>query len=96
MDQMIGDWQMVRGNGQTICGLTLTNTEATGDNFQVFLKPKCDPAVAAFAPNQWRLERGQMILMSAAGQTWQFEADDNAQWRRVPDTADPLIMFRSQ
>ena len=96
MDQMIGDWQMVRGNGQTICGLTLTNTEATGDNFQVFLKPKCDPAVAAFAPNQWRLERGQMILMSAAGQTWQFEADDNAQWRRVPDTADPLIMIRGQ
>jgi hypothetical protein len=96
MDQMIGDWSMVRGNGQTICGLTLTNTEATGDNFQVFLKPKCDPAVAAFAPNQWRLERGQMILMSAKGDTWQFEADDNAQWRRVPDSADPLIMMRGQ
>ena len=96
MDQMIGDWSMVRGNGQTVCGLTLTNTEATGDNFQVFLKPKCDPAVTAFAPNQWRLERGQMILMSAAGQTWQFEADDHAQWRRVPDTADPLIMLRGQ
>ena len=60
----------------------------------MFLKPKCDPAVAAFAPNQWRLERGQMILMSAEGQTWQFEADDNAQWRRVPDSADPLIMLR--
>ena len=38
MDQMIGDWAMVRGNGQSICGLTLTNTEATADNFQVFLK----------------------------------------------------------
>ncbi|ANV99167.1 AprI/Inh family metalloprotease inhibitor [Bradyrhizobium icense] len=96
MDQMIGDWSMVRGNGQTVCGLTLTNTEATGDNFQVFLKPKCDPAVVAFAPNQWRLERGQMILMSAKGESWQFEADDNAQWRRVPDTADPLIMLRGQ
>ena len=23
MDQMIGDWSMVRGNGQTVCGLTL-------------------------------------------------------------------------
>src|SRR6202046_825404 len=45
MDQMIGDWAMVRGNGQSICGLTLTNTEATADNFQVFLKPRCDPAV---------------------------------------------------
>lgn len=94
MDQMIGDWAMVRGDGQTICGLTLTNTEATADNFQVFLKPKCDPVVAAFAPTQWRLEHGQILLMSASGETWQFEADDNAQWRRVPDSADPLIMLR--
>jgi Protease inhibitor Inh len=96
MDQMIGDWQMVRGNGRPICGLTLTNTEATGDNFQVFLKPKCDPAIAAFGPVQWRLERGQMILMSKTGETWQFEADDNAQWRRVPDSADGLVMLRGQ
>jgi len=96
MDQMIGDWQMVRGNGRPICALTLTNTETTSDNFQVFLKPKCDPAVAAFGPVQWRLERGQIILQSKTGDTWQFEADDNAQWRRVPDTADGLIMLRGQ
>ncbi|WP_407150089.1 AprI/Inh family metalloprotease inhibitor [Bradyrhizobium sp. ORS 86] len=96
MDQMIGDWSMVRGNGQAICGLTLTNNDAGNDNFQVFLKPKCDPAVAAFNPTQWRLDHGQMILMSAKGETWQFEADDNAQWRRVPDSADPLIMLREQ
>ena len=94
MDQMIGDWAMVRGNGQAICGLTLTNTEAGQDNFQVFLKPKCDPAVVAFAPTQWRLEHGQILLMSASGEAWTFEADDNAQWRRVPDSVDPLIMLR--
>jgi hypothetical protein len=94
MDQMIGDWAMVRGNGQTVCGLTLTNTEATPDNFQVFLKPRCDPAVAAFAPTAWRLERGELLLMSASGEAWRFQADDNAQWRRVPDSADPLIMLR--
>lgn len=94
MDQMIGDWAMVRGNGATICGLTLTNNDAGQDNFQVFLKPKCDPAVAAFAPTQWRLEHGQILLMSDRGETWRFEADDNAQWRLVPDSADPLIMLR--
>jgi Protease inhibitor Inh len=94
MDQMIGDWAMVRSNGQTICGLTLTNTDAGQDNFQVFLKPKCDVAVTAFAPTRWRLEHGQMLLMSDKGETWQFEADDNAQWRLVPDSADPLIMMR--
>lgn len=94
MDQMIGDWAMVRGNGTTICGLTLTNNDAGNDNFQVFLKPKCDPAIASFAPTQWRLERGQILLMSDRGETWHFEADDNAQWRLVPDSADPLIMLR--
>jgi hypothetical protein len=94
MDQMIGDWSMVRGNGRAICGLTLTNTEASPDNFAVFLKPRCDPAVASFAPTVWRLERGELLLMSASGEVWRFEADDNAQWRRVPDSADPLIMLR--
>jgi len=93
-DQMIGDWAMVRGNGNTICGLTLTNNDAGNDNFQVFLKPKCDAAIAAFAPTQWRLERGQILLMSDRGETWHFEADDNAQWRLVPDSADPLILLR--
>jgi hypothetical protein len=94
MDQMIGDWAMVRSNGNAICGLTLTNTDAGNDNFQVFLKPKCDSVVAAFAPTQWRLDHGQMILFSERGETWRFEADDNAQWRLVPDSADPLIMLR--
>ena len=94
MDQMIGDWAMVRGNGRPICGLTLTNTEATADNFAVFLKPRCDPTVTAFAPTVWRLERGELLLMSANGEIWRFEADDNAQGRRVPDSADPLIMLR--
>jgi hypothetical protein len=94
MDQMIGDWAMVRANGQVVCGLTLTNTDAGQDNFQVFLKPKCDPVVAAFGPARWRLEHGQIVLMSGKGETWQFEADDNAQWRLVPDSADSLLMMR--
>jgi hypothetical protein len=94
MDQMIGDWAMVRSNGRPICGLTLTNTEASADNFQVFLKPKCDPAVEAFRPTMWRLERGELLLMSENGETWHFQADDNAQWRLVPDSADALIMLR--
>jgi hypothetical protein len=94
MDQMIGDWAMVRGDGTSICGLTLTNTDAGNDNFQVFLKPKCDPKVAAFAPTQWRLDHGQIMLIANSGEIWRFEADDNAQWRLVPDSVDPLIMVR--
>ena len=94
MDQMIGDWAMVRSNNRVICGLTLTNTEAGPDNFAAFLKPRCDPLVATFAPNAWRLDRGELVLQSASGETWRFQADDNAQWRRVPDSPDPFIMIR--
>ena len=91
---MIGDWAMVRGNGQPICGLTLTNTEATADNFAGISQAEmrsggrglCADAVAAGAR--------RMLLMSDSGEVWRFEADDNAQWRRVPDSADPLIMLR--
>lgn len=85
---------MVRGSGKAICGLTLTNTETTTDNFAVYLKPRCDPLVATFAPKMWRIERGELLLSSATGEVWRFEADDNAQWRRVPDSADPLLLTR--
>lgn len=93
-DQLIGDWTMVRGSGKSICGLTLTNTETTPENFAVFLKPRCDPLVAAFAPTMWRIERGELLMQSAKGEIWRFEADDNAQWRRIPDSADPLLLTR--
>jgi len=93
-DQLIGDWAMVRGSGKSVCGLTLTNTEAAPDNFAIFLKPKCDPLVTAFAPKLWRIERGELLLQSSSGEIWRFEADDNAQWRRVPDSADPLLLMR--
>ncbi|MES2601633.1 MAG: AprI/Inh family metalloprotease inhibitor [Pseudomonadota bacterium] len=93
-DQLIGDWAMVRGSGKSICGLTLTNTETSPENFAVFLKPRCDPMVTGFAPTVWRIERGELLLLSAKGEIWRFEADDNAQWRRVPDSADPLLLTR--
>jgi hypothetical protein len=94
MDQMIGNWSVVRGNGRAICSVTLTNNEATTDNFQLFVKPRCEQPVAGFAPVMWRLERGELQMLSASGEIWRFEADDSAQWRRVPDSADPMILVR--
>lgn len=93
-DQLIGDWAMMRESGKSICSLTLTNTETVPDNFAVYLKPRCDPLVTAFAPTLWRIERGELLLLSAKGEIWRFEADDNSQWRRIPDRADPLILTR--
>ena len=93
-DQMIGDWSVTRGGGKTICSITLTNTDAGNDSYQVFVKPRCDPSFAVFAPTIWRIERGELLLISSKPETWRFEADDNAQWRRVPDSADPFLLVR--
>jgi hypothetical protein len=94
MDQMIGEWALMRGSGRTLCHMTLTNTEADGDNFKVFLNGGCGPSVTGFNPVMWRLERGEIILTAANGQSWHFQADDNARWRRVPEEADPLVLSR--
>lgn len=93
-DQLIGDWSVVRGTGRAICSLTLTNNDAGNESFQVFVKPRCDSTFAAFAPTIWRIERGELLLISAKREIWRFEADDNAQWRRVPDSADPFLLVR--
>ena len=93
-DQMIGDWNVVRGGGKAICSITLTNNEAGNGGYQLFVKPRCDPAFASFAPTIWRIEQGELLLVSAKRETWRFEADDNAQWRRVPDSADPFLLVR--
>jgi hypothetical protein len=94
LDQMFGDWTIVRSAGRPICTLTLTSNESGKDGFAVQVKQRCGAPVANFQPVTWRLDRGELLLSSASGTVWRFEADDNAQWRRVPDTADPLLLVR--
>ena len=92
-EQLNGDWAVVRGSGKTICTLTLSGA-AAGGAFALKLNPGCDPFVARFNPVSWRLERGGLTLSSARGDTWLFEADDPANWHRIPQTADPVLLVR--
>ena len=92
-EQMNGDWTVVRGAGKTICTLTLSGA-AAGDGFALKVNPGCDPFVVRFNPVSWRMERGGLALASARGDTWLFEADDPANWHRIPQTADPVLLVR--
>ena len=93
VEQMNGEWTIVRGAGKTICTLSLSGT-AVGDSFTLKVSPGCDPFVARFNPVSWRLDRGGLTLSSARGDTWLFEADDPANWHRIPQTADPVLLVR--
>lgn len=95
LDQMAGDWSVVRGSGKTVCTITLTNTAAGDDAFALRLKPGCEPLVTGFGPAAWYLDRGELVLRSKAGRFWRFEANDPSNWQRsIPEGREPINLVR--
>jgi len=92
-DQVTGAWQLVLRTGKPICGLTLSNT-AVGEEFAVRVQPPCDAVVTRFGPATWQMDRGEVVLHSAGGQAWRFEEAEDGKWRRIPETANPILMVR--
>jgi len=93
-EEMVGDWAISRGTGKPICTLTLGNNPAGADNLALKVKPGCDALVVRFGPTSWRIDQGDLVLLSARGQTWRFEENDANTWQRVPETADPVLLVR--
>jgi hypothetical protein len=92
-EQIAGEWTLVRRTGQRVCGLNLSN-EASGEEFVVRLQQPCEQIVTRFGPATWQMDRGELVLHAANGQTWRFEEQDDAKWHRLPETASPLLMMR--
>ena len=93
-EDMVGDWAIARGTGKPVCVLTLANTPAGADALILKVKPGCDPMVTRFAPNSWRMDQSELVLLSARGQTWRFEENDANTWQRVPESSDPVLLVR--
>jgi hypothetical protein len=94
VEDIAGDWAISRGTGKPICMLTLANNPSGGDNLALKVKPGCDALVARFGPTSWRIDQGDLVLLSARGQTWRFEENDANTWQRVPESADPVLLVR--
>jgi hypothetical protein len=93
-EDMVGDWAIARGTGKPICVLTLVNDPPGGDTLALKVKPGCDAFVARFGPTGWRMNQGELVLLSARGQTWRFEQNDASTWQRVPEGANPVLLVR--
>ena len=77
------------------CFLTLANHPLTADILALKVKPGCgDSAITRFAPTGWRMDEGELMLMSPNGQTWQFEQSDTNTWQRVPESSVPVLLVR--
>jgi len=97
-EDLVGDWAIARGAGKPICTLTLVNSPANSPAgsgaLTLRLKAGCDPLVTRFNPSAWRLDQGELVLLSARGQSWQFVETDPDTWQRVPESADPILLTR--
>jgi Protease inhibitor Inh len=89
-----GDWAIARDAGKPICVLTLVNSPASADALAVKIKPGCDAMVTRFNPAAWRMEQGDLVLLSQRGESWQFEQNDANTWQRVPESTDPVLLVR--
>jgi len=93
-EDMFGDWIMARA-GKAICTLALTNNGAGGEvGYALRVQPGCDPAVTRINPVNWRMDRGELVLSSANGQSLRFEEAEPNKWQRVPEAAEGLTMSR--
>lgn len=95
-EDMVGDWAIARGAGKPICTLTLANNAVGSESWTLKVKPGCDPLITRFGPTSWRIDQGDLVLVSGRGQIWRFEENDRNTWLRVPESADPVLLVRQE
>lgn len=92
-EDVAGDWTLMRGANTTLCALTLAATPLNG-GFTLTVKPGCAESLARLGFAQWRLDRGELVLVPLHGSAWRFEAIDNTTWRRLSESADQITLVR--
>ncbi|MBI4274794.1 MAG: AprI/Inh family metalloprotease inhibitor [Rhizobiales bacterium] len=92
-NQLIGDWTFVR-EGKAICVVTLAMTKASDDKFALKVKPGCDGIAAGFGLAAWRMDRGELVLISARAEEWRFEETEPLSWQRIPNNVDAVQLVR--
>ena len=90
--QVAGTWAIARGS-DVVCTLTLM-PNAVKDSMALAVQPGCDAAIVKLGFAQWRLDRGELLLVPARGTPWRFEAMDADLWSRVPETAERMTLVR--
>ncbi|MBI5912381.1 MAG: AprI/Inh family metalloprotease inhibitor, partial [Betaproteobacteria bacterium] len=92
-EQVAGNWAIRRGPDRLLCSLTLANTPLR-DDLALTVKPGCDAAIVRVGFTQWRMDRGELVLVSPRGISWRFEEIDATTWRRLPESADQITLIR--
>lgn len=91
-EQVAGSWAITR-SGKPVCTLALATT-VLRDGFALTVQPGCDAEFTRLNVTQWRLDRGELLLVPARGNAWRFEEVEGGNWRRVPESAVEIMLVR--
>jgi hypothetical protein len=93
LEQVTGDWALMRGTGKPLCTFALTTGQAE-EGFALTVKPDCDPSIVRLGFVRWKIDRDELLIVPARGTPWRFEQDDSNTWERVPESVNPYRLVR--
>jgi hypothetical protein len=93
LEQVTGDWALMRGTGKPLCTFTFT-TGSAAEGFALTVKPDCDPSIERLGFAWWKIDRDELVIAPSRGNPWRFEQDDPNTWERVPESANPYRLVR--
>jgi len=91
---VVGDWNLARPGGATICTITLTDQPIREEAYAITVKSGCDQSIVRFAPVVWLLDRGDIIFLSAKDERLRFGRNQEGGWAKIPDAPRPLLLAR--
>ncbi len=91
-DEVAGDWTIAGQN--TLCEISLATAIASGSDMRLTIKPGCRDDIAKLNFTRWRIEGSELLLLPAQGTPWRFVENDSDNWRRIPETNDPVNLIR--
>ena len=92
-EQIAGNWALKRGDSAPVCSFALAMTP-TKQGLALSVRSGCDSAIAKLVFTQWRLEKGNLVLVPAKGPPWRFVEIDDRSWARVPESAEQIRLLR--
>ena len=94
IEQMTGDWGVVRGSGDPVCTFTLLNKPtATVGDLTVQVQPGCDAGIARFAATAWQMDKSELLVKNGRNQIWRFGENDGI-WQRIPEGPDAIMLVK--
>ena len=92
-EDVIGDWALRLGTGAPLCTFTL-DSKAVKDAFALTARPGCNTSIAQLKFAQWRMDRGELLLVPANDEPWRFAEGDDGNWHRLPERPGGMMLVK--